>query len=402
MSETLIGLLHKSSSHSRPSQIAWAVVWGCVCGLMPKTSLLFPVCLLFSFLLPIHFVTACICMLITSSCTPALHPLLGNLGHWLFQGERIRQLAQNLDRLPLAPWLKLHNTVVLGSLSFSVVMAWPVYWLIHQMLLRPYANWRLQQESQLSEEQSKEMSVELLSTSNLIGESADSRGERPPVVSPQVQPQPLAASLRELAAEPTIESTHINHSSTDSVIPSLAEAIDSIHALEDLLEKVSSNPGSQIDANAVLARATRASELVDEILQSLDSTEVTNVAVEVSEPPSSINDPTSKPLTVRIDAPQTFQSHDTKISIYRRARTGETLVSSSEQRTQSEKDLMPTANDSTAEQATLAVVEPPQSSTSIRATPANTIETVRRDVEIRQEEALRHLLSHLRALKEKV
>jgi uncharacterized protein (TIGR03546 family) len=422
MSETMIGLLHKSSSHNRPSQIAWAVVWGCVCGLMPKTSLMFPICLLASFVLPIHFVAACVCTIATSCLTPILHPILGNLGHWVFQSERVLQLVHRIDNIPLVPWLKLHNTVVIGATAVCLCLAFPLQWIVKQILVRPYVAWlQAEHHRQLTES----LRVESERKQTVVVELDDSAFNKPPQVAPQVEPRPLAASIS-LAGEPNASS--------------LNEAIDSIHALEDLLEKVSLDTDGKYDASSVLARATKATELIDEILFSIDSLEspsskaltsntaeniqvveeiavtdnrdsadsLTGVDSEVSAQATS--DAPSESFgamaLVRIDAPQTFQLHDTKISIYRRARTGETVVSGSGQGTQSEKEPMP-ANDTSTDQANLAVVEPPQPSNSTirsvsNAGTSNNSNSVRADVESRHEEALRHLLSHLRALKEKV
>lgn len=408
MSETLIGLLHKSSNHCRPSQVAWAVVLGCFCGLLPKTSLLFPACFLVTFLLPIHFVTACVSMLVAGCCNPLLHPLLGNLGHWMFQGEFTRQWVNRLDSIPLVPWFKLHNTVVMGAISLWAVLAGPFFWLVRQALLRPYAIWlSVQHQRQLHS------SIQLCSKSApliaLSIESTQKTVNNPPLISPHVEPQPLSASFNKIeAAVSSLSSTCLNSRSTELADLSLAEAIDSIHALEDLLEKVNSEEGRQVDVNAVLNRATKASELVDEILQSLDSVVDTSITKlprtsALAAPNNSIS---GQPrLNLRVDAPQTFLSHDTKISIYRRARTGETLVSGMEQNTPLEKDSMPTAVDQTEGQAELRSDQPPPASistTHMNTTASSSTETVRIGIQTRHEEALRYLLSHLRALKEKV
>ncbi len=523
MGQTLIGLLQKTSSHNRPRQIAWAIAWGCVCGLIPKSSLLFPLALMVSVLLPMHLVAAMICMLITSCLSPLLHPTLGNVGHWMFGSLGFAPIVHKLESYPLIPWMKLHNTVVIGALLLSFVAFVPTYWIMLQIVAPLYARWlKLQPEVQTEEvvqfelipetthspaiSSSKQVTTALTSQQTAVDSSplpttlkpnpihynVEAVPQRPPVVAPEVAPRPLAAALDQFDASMSSLSSTSQTGDSKQVQGCLTDVIDSIHALENLLEQAGFDTTSPLDAQAVLARATRATELVDDILNSLDAidTEAASAEASVSEKtsgmvdrslpidsnektaepkpvtsveaqdktsvaatpltqstplrsmrggvdrptvqstrtgptaslgptaPPSVDAPQASPTVtiwldpsalpkVRVDAAQIYQSHDTKISIYRRARTGETTVSTSDTKTPLEKDSMSTASETTDQQANLAVVVPPQSSTpstrhsgSTQTAEANA--AIRKHDNTRHEEALRHLLDHLRALKEKV
>lgn len=472
MGQMLIGLLQKTSSHNRPRQIAWAIVWGCVCGVLPKSSLLFPLALMVSVLLPLHLVAAMVCMLITSCFCPLLHPALGNVGHWMFGSAGFAPLVQKLESYPLVPWMKLHNTVVMGALFSSFVAFMPAYWLVHQIIAPLYAGWlklqlEIRSEDQVQFEPIPETTkTPITSTPNHVATAAkssqtvaDSAPPRPPVVAPDVAPRPLAAALDQFDASMSSLSSTSQKGDSQQVQGCLTDIIDSIHALENLLEQAGIDTANPLDAQAVLARATRATELVDDILNSLDAidseattsensatdrptlidaqeqvddtptTALRSMRSGVDSPtkPSSPTEPTLSPVAdapqsaptlaiwidptalprVRVDTAQIYQSHDTKISIYRRARTGETTVSTSDKKPQLEKDSMSTASETTDQQANLAVVVPPKSSNpstrqsaSGQTTEANAV--IRKHDNMRHEEALRHLLDHLRALKEKV
>ncbi len=491
MGQTLIGLLQKTSNHNRPRQIAWAIVWGCVCGLIPKSSLLFPLALMVSVLLPLHLVAAMVCMLITSCISPLLHPTLGNVGHWMFGSLGFAPIVQKLESYPLIPWMKLHNTVVMGALLLSLVAFMPAYWMVLQIIAPLYARWlKLQPEVQSEDavqfelipeatnspaiSSSKQVATALKLQQTAVDSSTspttltpdpihynvEAVPQRPPVVAPDVAPRPLAAALDQFDASVSSLSSTSQTGDSKQVHGCLTDVIDSIHALEDLLEQAGFDTANPLDAQAVLARATRATELVDDILNSLDAidSEAANTATTTAAPstqstplrsmrrgvdsptdqstgtgqtappgttaspgptaPPAVDarqasptvtiwlDPSALPK-VRVDAPQIYQSHDTKISIYRRARTGETTVSTSDTKTPSEKDSMSTASETTDQQANLAVVVPPQSSIpstrhsgSVQTAEANA--AIRKHDNTRHEEALRHLLDHLRALKEKV
>lgn len=490
MGQTLIGLLQKTSSHNRPRQIAWAIVWGCVCGLLPKSSLLFPLALMVSALLPLHLVAAMVCMLITSCFSPLLHPMLGNLGHWLFGSLGFIQVVQKLESYPLVPWMKLHNTVVMGALFLAFVAFMPAYWLVHQLIVPIYASWlklqlEIRSEYQVEFEpipetiknpgsstlthaatamKSSQTVVDsapspMALASNTIHSNVQPVPQRPPIVAPDVAPRPLAAALDQFDASMSSLSSTSQTGDSQQVQGCLTDIIDSIHSLENLLEQAGIDTANPLDAQAVLARATRATELVDDILNSLDAidSEATTSENSATDRPTLIDakeqvddtpttplrsmrsgvdgptkassatestmspgaeapqsaptlaiwiDPTALPR-VRVDAAQIYKSHDTKISIYRRARTGETTVSTSDNKPQLEKDSMSTASETTDQQANLAVVVPPQSSNpstrhsaSGQSTDANAV--IRKHDNMRHEEALRHLLDHLRALKEKV
>ncbi len=411
MGPAIIDLIRKSSRYNQPKQIAWAIVWGFICGLLPKSSLLFYVAAAASILMPMHLVVAALSIVVVSLFSPVVQPVFGNLGHWMLSSSGLASPIRSLDRFPLVPWLKLHNTVLIGTAIVSLAMALPAYWVISSIVAAVFDRWLPLFDSESQMQAQSQNAVATLSSSaqtTITAQLTETKymAPRPPVVAPEVQPQPLAAALDRFDESMSSFTASQRRGSSQQVANSLANVIDSIHALEDLLEKANAEADQPVDARAVLARATQASELVDDILQSMDA--LSEYSPSPSESTIEIQSPSAEghgPNHVRLDLPQVFQSHDTKISIYRRARTGELTITGSDLKTPSEKDSMPTATDAADQQSTLAVVTPTAKGISAKAPNAGQSgesNTIRKHDNQQHEEALRHLLNHLRALKEKV
>lgn len=409
MSALRVGLLFETSSRNRPGQIAAALLWGTALGILPKDSLLFPLMLLTGVCLPFHLAACLSCAAIVSCAAPLLHPWLGNFGHGVFQMLGWSWI-EKLDRYPLIPWLKLHNTVVIGALAITAICYGPLYLLLQRLLAPSYFAWfaaRLQA--------SKAPTLE-------VGRSAIGSAKVPlPEIAPEVCPQPLATALPLAAELDRFDQTlsRLSHSQirgdSHQVGLSVAQAIDSVHAIESLLEQANDDSSAALDARAVLARATRASQLVDEILQSLDALEAGSQHTEQTHSlddqtaavsPSTAQSPQQPMRGIRVDLPKPFELHDTKISIYRRARTGETTVSTRGERSNSpEKESMATVRDAAESSASFQSLHAASSgrptgnrSASDLSPSANLITRENPP----HEEALRHLLDHLRTLKDKV
>lgn len=476
MIETFIGMLRRTSSRHRPSQIAWAVALGCACGLLPKLSLLFPLTLALIYLLPIHLPVAAVSILLSSTLSPVLQPLQESAGYWLWHNTSIHNTIAHIDHYPIAPWLMLHNTLVLGALIISAALCLPLAWLTKRWISNWTTIWLVNQ-SRLDALQMRSQET----TETLIGTQQVSHQQRPKLVAPQVEPSPLADSLKATSAPQHIINPNV-----------ISDTVDSIHALEDLIQRALEDHSSQLDSDAVLARATRAAELVDEILTAIDQetpqpepddssnleamaknsmlagptepfesasviqrpvrnhrldskqasvashlkvenkTQPDNLealpktdALEIANDGKSVDKPMIVPTAesqvtnqlqpepdapqgVRYDLPQTFHSFDTKISISRTVLSGVPVTdreSNSPKSSEAMSISSPIQERSASQPVTIVAPTPPKKTLgAVAAQPSITMahETATRNVEIRHEEALRHLLSHLRALKEKV
>lgn len=381
ISNRLIDWLRKLSTCSQPWQIAAAVVLGCACGFLPKANLLFPLSLALIYLLPIHLPVAAFMICVCSLVAPFIHPMHGTLGAWLFQFEFIVQTVTRLDRIALLPWLRLHNTVVAGSVLASTALATPFYLLLHRVLLIHHTSWmanRIRHEQKLATAwkpeavNSMNVPVESLKESRLAS-------LRPRVVEPHVEPKPLAVAYN----QGLVRSSTRTESQAQLAKPATA-SIDSVHALETLLEQTAADQAEKIDTESILARASRAAELVDDIVQALESE-----------------------LIQRVDTDhqtETYHSHDTTISISRSS--GASKIKEPLEAVQSTNTFLP-VKESMILASHSPLVSPPTPKHRLGTigesdTVTQAHETATRNVEIRHEEALRHLLKHLRSLHDEV
>ncbi len=127
MGDAIRGLLSDSSSCHRPRQLAAAVAVGLLCGLLPKTSLLFWLIGLLCSTLPIHLPLAAAVCLLGSLASIPIAELAGHLGVASLTHPLLVDIWYGLDRLPWVPWLALNNSVVHGSLLIGLALLLPVY-----------------------------------------------------------------------------------------------------------------------------------------------------------------------------------------------------------------------------------------------------------------------------------
>lgn len=119
--------IRSSSSHHRPGQIALGITIGLLIGLLPKTTALFACVGLISFFMPVHLPLLTLTAFVASFAAPLLEAPLGQLGLWSLTHPRSAAFWFKLDRLPLVPWLGIHNSVVHGSFMLWMCSAIPVY-----------------------------------------------------------------------------------------------------------------------------------------------------------------------------------------------------------------------------------------------------------------------------------
>ncbi len=128
-----------------PSQLAWGVVLGFAFGVLPKDNLLalsLPIAILY---LPANvgtFALATLCGLLLGYPLDLItHPL----GKALLHFSLAESVMVSICNLPILPWLGLHNTVVLGSITLLSFLS-PIQFLASYRLFRSWIHLRTQQQ----------------------------------------------------------------------------------------------------------------------------------------------------------------------------------------------------------------------------------------------------------------
>ena len=119
--------VRSSSSRHKPWQVALAITVGLLLGIIPKTTALFAMLCLVSFLAPIHLPILVLFAIATSCVAPLLETPLAHLGYWSLTHPKLVAFWFRIDTLPFAPWMGIHNTVVHGSLVLWSCLAAPVF-----------------------------------------------------------------------------------------------------------------------------------------------------------------------------------------------------------------------------------------------------------------------------------
>ncbi len=385
MGEAIRGLLRSSSSRHRPRQLAAAIAMGVMCGLIPKLSLTF--CLLGSIciLLPIHVPLGALVCVICSMAITTLAPAAGRLGIWSLTNPLFRDLWLGLDALPLVPWLGLHNSVIHGSLLIGLCAWLPVY-----LLSQPVSRW---------------IAPRQLPPSVKIVDFDFSQELRPVVATYDPQAHANHGEPIEVQLLPTrmqFQATHdpATHDplAAQDPIEQAGHESDICRELEQLLENCNSEQSIPMSVEQVVERASQIAQYVDDLLTASESNiaPVHPGAVHLLEYAG--DNLTPSQLTDAI--------LDEAIGYFPDQRPGLGSEESSSQRSAAISPPTETPRSTKLHQAKRdreMLRRHEQHSSVTVASPSPHAVNKRRPVgDVRQQEALRYLLHHLKAFKDKV
>ena len=126
----IVKLLKALNTNSHPGEIAHAVAIGMLLGFMPKNNALW--CLLFVFFLfvRVHKGALLLAVLAASLLARLFDPLFDAIGYAVLTFSPLESVYAALLDIPFVAFTKFNNTIVAGSLIFSLILYTPVYILI--------------------------------------------------------------------------------------------------------------------------------------------------------------------------------------------------------------------------------------------------------------------------------
>jgi uncharacterized protein (TIGR03546 family) len=95
-----------------------------------------------TFLLKVHFPSALLALFLGSFVSPLFDPLLDLVGGWVLTAPFLRSLWSSLYAIPLMPWTRFNNTVVMGGLLLGILLAVPVYLGVRVAIQKYREKWR--------------------------------------------------------------------------------------------------------------------------------------------------------------------------------------------------------------------------------------------------------------------
>ncbi len=115
-----------------PKQLALGVSIGLVFGLLPKDSLLPYVIAVIGLLTNANLLTLILSGIFFSWIGPVADPLTHQIGGWLLTFDPLESVWAWLYQIPLMPWTRFENTVVMGNLVLGLLSSVPIYALSKQ------------------------------------------------------------------------------------------------------------------------------------------------------------------------------------------------------------------------------------------------------------------------------
>jgi len=123
-------------SGETPSQIAWGFVLGMAIGLISLRSLLAAFLILLLIILNVNISAAILSALLFRAIAYFAAPLFHILGYWvLVEVNALHNVWSSLYSLPVVPYTRFNNTVVMGSIAVSIILFYPVFAGIKILLL---------------------------------------------------------------------------------------------------------------------------------------------------------------------------------------------------------------------------------------------------------------------------
>jgi uncharacterized protein (TIGR03546 family) len=113
-----------------PKAIAAGVALGAVVGLTPKLGLHNLLIVFLLFLVNVNGTAAAFGAMVFTLFSYLFDPLFNRLGYGLLTAGPLRGLWTALYNTPVFPWTRFNNTLVLGSLTSSLLLFWPIYALV--------------------------------------------------------------------------------------------------------------------------------------------------------------------------------------------------------------------------------------------------------------------------------
>lgn len=123
--KSIMTTLHSSVS---PNQIAGGCVLGMLLGLLPAKTLLTAFLVVLILILNVNIGSALLVATLTALVSFFLDPLFHATGHALLvTATGLRPLWTKLYNMPLVPFTRFNNTVVMGSVAVGLLLSVPVF-----------------------------------------------------------------------------------------------------------------------------------------------------------------------------------------------------------------------------------------------------------------------------------
>jgi uncharacterized protein (TIGR03546 family) len=129
--------LKSLNSNEKPDEIAAGIAFGFVLALIPSGNLLWILLLLVTFFLRVNWGMEMIFLVIFKLIAPVFDPILHPLGYALLIIPSLEGFYDKLYNIPLIPFTKFNNTIVMGSFAAGILLYIPIF-ILFKILVQLY------------------------------------------------------------------------------------------------------------------------------------------------------------------------------------------------------------------------------------------------------------------------
>ena len=137
MIKALARLIVAINANSRPAEIAAGAAFGVLLALVPGGNLLWYAFFVIAFLVKINLAAMFLVMGLARLLVPLADPALDALGWLVLHLPQLEPAFTAMARLPVVPWTRFNDTVVMGGLVAGIVLFAPA-WLLFLFLVKLY------------------------------------------------------------------------------------------------------------------------------------------------------------------------------------------------------------------------------------------------------------------------
>ncbi|MFO7891566.1 MAG: TIGR03546 family protein [bacterium] len=132
-------------SHDSPSQIAWGITLGTILGLTPFFTVHNFILIILIILIKVNLSAVVFSLILYSLLGYFLDPVFHAIGFTLLVSfDFLQPVWVWLYNLPVAPFTRFNNTVVIGSLVCALIFLVPHYLLFKQLVVNYRTSWNTQ------------------------------------------------------------------------------------------------------------------------------------------------------------------------------------------------------------------------------------------------------------------
>jgi len=132
-------LLTEISQHRTPEQIAWGLAIGVSFGLVPMDSIISALLLIAILILPVNHLSAAIAFASMALASQFIAPIPNAFGLWILSNQWVVNVLSAIYPLPLVPWLRLNNTMVVGGFCLGILSVAPNYIFLRSLVRRTHS-----------------------------------------------------------------------------------------------------------------------------------------------------------------------------------------------------------------------------------------------------------------------